>query len=106
VKAIVLIAALALLGQACASASGVYLSTAADVATSQVIIRGGGVETNPILRHPLPVVVVIEAVTAYAVVRYSQHLRAEGRNWRLPLRIFSAIHFSAAGFNAAQIAKH
>jgi hypothetical protein len=42
----------------------------------------------------------IDAATAYLVVRIAEHTKS-----KLPLRIYSAIHFGAAGWNAVQIAR-
>jgi hypothetical protein len=90
---------LALLASSCASATGVYTSAAADVATTRIAINGGAVEANPLMRNAA-VAIAIDAATAYLVVRIAEHTKS-----KLPLRIYSAIHFGAAGWNAVQIAR-
>jgi hypothetical protein len=90
---------LALLASSCASATGVYTSAALDLATTRAALNNGAVEANPIMRNQA-VAIAIDAATAYLVVRISEHMKS-----KLPLRIYSAIHFGAAGWNAVQIAR-
>lgn len=78
-------------------------TTALDVATSRVAIQRGGVEANPVLKNQA-VSLAVNTVLTYAIVRYSSHLKERGvRNWYMPMRIWSAIHLSAAGWNLMEM---
>jgi hypothetical protein len=87
----------------CASTPAVYSSAALDLTTTRIALNAGCREMNPALRSTAAAV-VLQGLTAYLTVRYAQHLKAKGvKNWQLPLRIFSAVHFGAAGWNATQL---
>jgi hypothetical protein len=96
---------ISLIGQSCASRTGVYSSVAADAGTTAIILQSGGVEKVMGTQSALGIA-VIQTTVAYLLVKCSDRMKANGSPyWKVPLRIFSTIHFAAAGWNATQIAK-
>ena len=109
VLALILILATAAQAQSLHSWSRVtlYSSTALDIATTEKVMRRGGVELNPIAgqnpyrRNAFVIGGTIFTDVATRLLRKSGHRKlATGLNF-----VISGLHFGAASYNAGQLRK-